>query len=112
MAAGAMQGLEWLGTIAQDAIEKRRAALGRPVINWKDILERCISLRGKNVGPKQPGPVAWLLEALAYPPALVAASSLFPMQFGSGVDRQLVTNYASFSNNTTGTSTLLTPLAC
>ena len=38
---GAMQDLDWLGMIAQDAIEKRRAALGGPVINWKDILERC-----------------------------------------------------------------------
>ncbi|KAJ1473377.1 hypothetical protein T484DRAFT_1836451 [Baffinella frigidus] len=35
-----MQGLEWLGMIAQDAIEKRRAALGHPIINWKEILDR------------------------------------------------------------------------
>ena len=39
-----MQGLEWLGKIAQDAIEKRRAELGSPVINWKDILDRLFCL--------------------------------------------------------------------
>jgi hypothetical protein len=40
----------------------------------------------------------------------VAASSLFSVQFGSGVDRQLVANYAPCPNHNTGTSTLLTPL--
>ncbi|KAJ1486820.1 hypothetical protein T484DRAFT_1788376 [Baffinella frigidus] len=35
-----MQGLEWMGMIAQDKIEKRRAELGHPIVNWKEILER------------------------------------------------------------------------
>lgn len=42
-AAGAMQGLEWMGMIAQDKIEKRRAELGHPIVNWKEILERWVT---------------------------------------------------------------------
>jgi hypothetical protein len=48
-----MSNPDWLGDAAKAAIELRRNKLGRPVINWKEILERsatlCVPLRSPAV---------------------------------------------------------------
>jgi hypothetical protein len=48
-----MSNPDWLGDAAKAAIELRRIKLGRPVINWKEILERsatlCVPLRSPAV---------------------------------------------------------------